>query len=121
MKCQLLINCLNSFCWKSRNIKFNKNGNVQTKHFSPLFNANLEDKLLTNGEVVFLNMDVKVLDKPHALKMETTILKIIIITHYGDHEIITNATNWVIGEENVHFFQTHHMRCHHCQLVKPLQ
>jgi hypothetical protein len=63
------------------------------KHFSPLFNTNLEDNLLTNGEVVFLDMDVEVLDKPHALKMKTKILKIIIITHYGDHAIITNATN----------------------------
>jgi hypothetical protein len=48
-------------------------------------------------------MDVEVLDKPHAFKMETTILKIIIITHYGNHAIITSATNLVIGEENVHY------------------
>jgi hypothetical protein len=70
---------------------------------------------------VFLNMDVEVLDKPHALKVETTILKFIIRTHYGNHAIIKSATNWVTGEKNVHFFQTNHMRCHHCQLVKPLQ
>jgi hypothetical protein len=93
MKCQLLISFLESFCWRSRGLKCNKNGNVQTKHFSPFFDANLEDKLSTNGEVVFLDMDVEVLDKPHALKMETTILKIIIITHKDDHAIITSATN----------------------------
>jgi hypothetical protein len=80
---------LESFCWRSRGVKFNKNGNVQMKHFD----TNLEDKLSTNGEVVFLDMDVEVLDKPHALKMETTILKIIIRTHKDDHAIITSATN----------------------------
>jgi hypothetical protein len=84
---------MESFCWRSRGIKFNKNGNVQTKHFSPLFNAKLEDKLSINGEIVFLDMDVEVLDKSHALKMETKIFKIIIRTHYGDHAIITSATN----------------------------
>jgi hypothetical protein len=59
-------------------------------------------------------MDVKVLDKPHAIKMEKKIFKIIIRTHSGDHAIITSPTNWVIGEENAHFFQTRHMRCRHC-------
>jgi hypothetical protein len=59
------------------------------KHFSPLLDVDLANKLWIEEEAMFLDMevDVEVLEKPHTLKMETTILIIIFKTHYGDKQL----------------------------------
>jgi hypothetical protein len=97
------------------------------KHFPPLLDIDLANKLSTEKEVVFLDMEVhvEVLDKLHTLKMETTILINILKTHHGDQTIATITNNLIIGEENVHFFYTHHiqksMQCRKTKLKRQLQ